>query len=115
MEQATGTGWCNHARGVKKKTMKWQVILLAFSTLFLAELGDKTQLAVFTLVTKCRAPLEVFLGSTLALAAVTLIGVFFGDLITRYVPPFYLKLGAAFLFIGIGAFMLWQAVAELSV
>ena len=54
--------------------MKWQVILLAFTTLFLAELGDKTQLAVFTLVTKCRAPLEVFLGSILALAAVTLIG-----------------------------------------
>ena len=51
--------------GVKKKTMKWQVILLAFSTLFLAEVGDKTQLAVFTLVTKCRAPLEVFLGPRL--------------------------------------------------
>lgn len=88
---------------------------MAFSTLFLAELGDKTQLAVFTLVTKCRAPLEVFLGSMLALGAVTLIGVFFGDLISRHVPPFYLKLGAAFLFIGIGAFMLWQAVADLSV
>lgn len=93
--------------------MNWRVILLAFTTLFLAELGDKTQLAVFTLTTKCRAPAEVFLGSILALGAVTLIGVVFGDLITRYVPPLYLKLGAAFLFIGIGGFMLWQAIAEL--
>ena len=76
MEQATGTDWRHHILGVRGKTMKWQVILLAFTTLFLAELGDKTQLAVFTLVTKSRAPLEVFIGSILALAAVTLIGVF---------------------------------------
>ncbi len=93
--------------------MNWRIIILAFTTLFLAELGDKTQLAVFTLVAKCRAPWEVFLGSLLALAAVTFIGVFFGDTISRYVPPFYLKLGAAFLFIGIGCFMLWQAISEM--
>lgn len=92
--------------------MNWRIVLLAFSTLFLAELGDKTQLAVFTLVAKYRAPGEVFFGSLLALGAVTLIGVFFGNTISRYVPPFYLKLGAAFLFIGIGCFMLWQAISE---
>lgn len=85
---------------------------MAFFTLFLAELGDKTQLAVFTLVSQSKAPWEVFLGASLALASVTLIGVVFGETLTRYIPPFYLRLGAAFLFIGIGVFTLWKTLAE---
>lgn len=93
--------------------MNWRIFFVAFGTLFLAELGDKTQLAVFSLVTQSRSPWEVFLGSALALVLVTLIGVLFGDAIARYVPPSYLKLGAAFLFIGIGFVVLWQAVTEL--
>lgn len=93
--------------------MNWKILITAFATLFIAELGDKTQLAVFTLVTQSKAPWEVFLGSTLALAAVTLIGVLFGDAVTRYIPPQYLRLGAAFLFIGIGAVVLWQALGEI--
>jgi len=86
---------------------------MAFTTLFVAELGDKTQLAVFTLVTQSKAPWEVFSGSVLALTAVTLIGVLFGDAVTRYIPPSYLRLGAAFLFIGIGAVVFWQALGEI--
>lgn len=86
---------------------------MAFATLFVAELGDKTQLAVFTLATQSKAPWEVFSGSVLALAAVTLIGVLFGDAVTRYIPPPYLRLGAAFLFIGIGAVVFWQALGEI--
>lgn len=93
--------------------MNWKILFTAFATLFIAELGDKTQLAVFTLVTQSKAPWEVFLGSVLALSAVTLIGVLFGDAVTRFIPPQYLRLGAAFLFIGIGAVVLWQALGEI--
>lgn len=91
-----------------KSLINWQVFFLAFSTLFIAEMGDKTQLAVFTLVADSKAPLAVFLGASLALAAVTLIGVLFGGTVAKFIPPQYLKLGAGILFVGIGFYTLWE-------
>lgn len=93
-------------------SFNWQVFLLTFSTLFIAEMGDKTQLAVFTLVTESKAPLSVFLGASIALAVVTLIGVIFGGLVTKVVPPLYLKIGAGLLFVGIGFYTLWETFAS---
>ena len=87
-----------------------KLFLMSFGMLFLAELGDKTQLAVFTLVTQYKKPLPIFLGSSLALVLVTLIGALFGGVVSRYVPPAYLKLGAGILFVGIGIFVLLEAV-----
>lgn len=86
--------------------MQWRVLLSTFGLVFLAELGDKTQLMTISLAGKTRAPLPVFLGSCLALSAVAAIGVLAGDLIARYVPPGYIQKGAAVLFIGIGIVML---------
>jgi putative Ca2+/H+ antiporter (TMEM165/GDT1 family) len=88
----------------------WQVFFLTFSTLFIAEMGDKTQLAVFSLVTESRSPLSVFLGASMALALVTLIGVTLGGVVTRYVPQHLLKIGAALLFVGIGFYSLWETL-----
>lgn len=98
-----------------KNILNWQIFVLAFSTLFIAEMGDKTQLAVFTLVTDTKQPLSVFLGASLALAVVTLIGVLFGGLVTKLVPPHYLKIGAGFLFVGIGCYTLWEAFSGMLV
>lgn len=89
--------------------MNWKLFGLAFSLLFVAELGDKTQLAVFTLATQHRAPWPIFLGASLALVLVTFMGAFFGNLITRYVPAQYLQLAAGALFIVMGVGILWQA------
>lgn len=86
--------------------MNWKVFFIAFGTLFLAELGDKTQLAVFTLVATHKDPFSVFFGAAIALALVTLIGATFGQLVTRYVPTNYLQLAAGILFVGIGIFVL---------
>lgn len=94
--------------------MDWRIFFLSFGTLFIAEMGDKTQLAVFSLVAESRSPLAVFLGASAALAAVTLIGVLFGGIVTRLVPPLYLRLGAGVLFVGIGAYTLWETLAKLS-
>ena len=93
--------------------MNWRIMLLSFGTLFLAELGDKTQLAVFSLVTETKSPLSVFVGSGLALLAVTFIGVAFGEWVSRHIPAQYLRLGAGFLFVGIGLFVLWQAATDI--
>jgi len=92
-----------------RNILNWHVFVLTFSTLFIAEMGDKTQLAVFTLVTESKQPFSVFIGASLALAVVTLIGVVFGGLVTKIVPPHYLKIGAGILFVGIGFYTLWEA------
>lgn len=95
-----------------KNLLNWQVFFLAFTTLFIAEMGDKTQLAVFSLVTESKAPLEVFLGASFALIIVTVIGVLFGGIVTRIIPTQYLKIGASLLFIGIGVFTLWETLVK---
>jgi putative Ca2+/H+ antiporter (TMEM165/GDT1 family) len=92
--------------------MDWKLFGLSFGMLFLAELGDKTQLAVFTLVTQNNKPIPVFLGASLALILVTLIGAFFGQLVTRYIPAKYLQLAAGLLFVIIGAFVLKDVIPE---
>lgn len=92
--------------------LNWKLMFMTFGMLFLAELGDKTQLAVFTLVTQYKNPWPIFIGGSLALTAVTLIGAFLGELVSRYVPTNWVQLGAGLLFVGIGIVVLWGAVPE---
>ncbi len=85
--------------------MDWKVLLTTFGVLFLAELGDKTQLAVITMTTQTTKPLGVFLGAIAALSVVTLLGVIFGHLIHQWVPTDILRKVAASVFIVIGLVM----------
>ena len=64
----------------------WKVFFTTFGLVFLAELGDKTQLATMLMATQCKATWAVFLGSAAALVLSSLIGVLAGSLIVRYVP-----------------------------
>ena len=82
-----------------------KVMLSTFALLFIAELGDKTQLAVITMTAKHKMPVWIFLGATLALAAVTLIGVLGGELLTRVIPEVMLRKIAAVLFVIMGVLM----------
>ena len=77
--------------------------LAGFLYIFIMELGDKTQILTITLASKYGLPLEVYLGSFLALISVAWIGILFGAFIARKVPKFYLKLisTAIFIFVGI--------------
>jgi putative Ca2+/H+ antiporter (TMEM165/GDT1 family) len=90
--------------------MDWRVFLLTFGTLFLAELGDKTQLATIAMVTEHRSPVMVFLGASLALAAVTLLGVVFGQGIVQVIPPRLLRVASGLLFVVIGGWVLFDAL-----
>jgi putative Ca2+/H+ antiporter (TMEM165/GDT1 family) len=85
--------------------MNFSVFATTFVTLFLAEMGDKTQLAAVNLSASTKQPLSVFLGGTAALAAVTGLGVIFGEGIVRVIPEIYIRRGASLLFVGIGVFM----------
>ena len=90
--------------------MDWKLVAVTFGTLFLAELGDKTQLAVFTLSADSQKPWPVFLGASSALIVVTLLGAFFGGLVTKYIPAHLLQLIAGLLFVGIGVIALCEAL-----
>ena len=82
--------------------MDWKVLLSTFGLLFLAELGDKTQLAVIVQVCKHGRPWPVFLGATLALTAVTALGILGGETISLLIPPTTLRKLSAATFVVIG-------------
>jgi putative Ca2+/H+ antiporter (TMEM165/GDT1 family) len=87
--------------------MDWKIFGTAFLTLFLAELGDKTQLAVITMTSSTESKVSVFLGAAAALVAVTLLGVVFGGILSQYIPTEWLQRIVAVAFIVIGVLMLW--------
>lgn len=69
---------------------------------FIAELGDKTQLQTMLLATQTNSILGVFIGASLALIFSALLGVLLGTYITKFIPPCYLQIGAGISFIIIG-------------
>ena len=86
--------------------MDWRVFLTTFGAIFLAEMGDKTQLAAMTMAAQTKKPLTVFLSATLALACVSALGVIVGGTLGQYLPLIWIKRGAAVMFIVIGALIL---------
>jgi Ca2+/H+ antiporter, TMEM165/GDT1 family len=82
--------------------MDWKQFLTAFSVIFLAELGDKTQLAVITMSAATKKPLSIFLGGSLAMILLTGIGSVAGEMVTKLVPEQVLCKIAAVLFIIMG-------------
>jgi len=83
--------------------MEWKLFLSTFGLIFLAELGDKTQLAAFAATAGSKSPVSVFLGASAALVMSTLIAVALGSVLQKVVPVSWLKLGAGILFIIMGA------------
>ncbi|MEO6365622.1 MAG: TMEM165/GDT1 family protein [Luteimonas sp.] len=87
-----------------------KAMLLIFVAVFLAEIGDKTQLATMLFSAEGKvSPLRVFLASATALVLAAAIGVAAGQFIERFVSPQTLKLVAGIGFIAIGAFTLFNA------
>jgi putative Ca2+/H+ antiporter (TMEM165/GDT1 family) len=83
----------------------WKIFLTTFGTVFLAELGDKTQLAAILMTSKTKLPLSVFVGASLALCIVTLLGVLLGEGLIAVIPQNILKKAAALAFVLIGLWM----------
>jgi len=85
-----------------------KTVLTVFGIIFLAELGDKTQLATFAYATSSKQKFAVFIGASLALIITSFIGAYFGGVIGKFVPYRYVHTGAGLLFIGIGLFMIFK-------
>ena len=91
-------------------SMDVKLLLTTFGMVFLAELGDKTQLATFCLSADCASSKwSVFIGSASALVLSSAIAVVFGDAVARWIPPSYIRLGAGLFFVVVGFWMLVAA------
>jgi len=77
-----------------------------FATVFLAELGDKTQLAAMTATARSGALWTVFLAASAALICATAIGVAAGSVIFKVVPEHLIKYVAGSAFIAVGLWVL---------
>lgn len=82
--------------------LDWKIMLSTFGLIFLAELGDKTQLTTMMLAAQSDSATAVFVGAAAALVLSALLGVVFGEAITRVVPQQYIHMGAGVAFIGLG-------------
>lgn len=86
--------------------MNWRILFGSFGLVFLAELGDKTQLAALAFSAQSQRPWSVFFGTSLALICSTALAVSCGSLLTRIIPPKYLELGAGVMFVVVGLILL---------
>jgi len=87
--------------------MDWQLLGITFITVFLSELGDKSQLAAIALGSSCDSPRAVFFGTASALLLASLIGVLIGQGTAEVLPERLVKTIAAIGFAVMGVRLLW--------
>ncbi len=90
--------------------MNIRLLAATFVTVFVAELGDKTQIATFGLAARSDGDrVSVFVGSALALVTTSLIAVLAGAALGRLIPPVWLERIGGVIFLGLGVWTLWHA------
>ncbi len=91
--------------------MDVKTFLMVFGTVFMAELGDKTQLATLLYASDGKVGrMNVFTAAALALVVSTALAVLAGSLVAKYVPVRYLQVAAGIGFVVIGAWTLYGAI-----
>lgn len=83
-----------------------KTFFVVFISVFLAELADKTQFAIFSFATSTKSKWLVFLGAIAALSLTSLLAVAFGETLSKFVPFKILKVICGIIFIAIGIFVL---------
>jgi len=86
--------------------MEWKIVAGTFALMFIAELGDKTQLLIFARSAETGAPVAVFVGAAAALLLSTCLAVMVGGTVSR-LPDWILKSLAGTVFIAIGVWTLY--------
>jgi putative Ca2+/H+ antiporter (TMEM165/GDT1 family) len=90
--------------------MDWKLLFTVFSTVFVAEIGDKTQLATLLYASGAEvSKLTVFLGASLALVLTSALGVLVGSALAHAVNPKYLTWAAGVGFIAVGIWTIVKA------
>jgi len=88
--------------------LDFRIMLTTFGSIFLAELGDKTQLATFCFAAESASKWSVFFGSAAALVLTSALGCLLGSVVSQVVPPKYMNLGAGILFVILGGWMIFS-------
>ncbi len=90
--------------------MEFKLLFTVFGTVFLAELGDKTQLATMLFASSSSTNLlTVFVGASLALILSSAVGVAVGGTMAQYIDPKYISYVAGTGFLLVGIWTIWQA------
>ncbi len=90
--------------------MDWESALGTFLLVFLAELGDKTQLLLLSMSARSRSPHMIFVGGAAALIASSLVAVLAGGLLLKAVPLKAIRIGTGTAFLGIGGMLIFRAL-----
>ena len=85
--------------------------LKTFVLIFLAEIGDKTQLATAVLAAEASALLPVWLGSSLGMVIADGLAIVSGAVLGRRLPEHAIKIGAAALFVLFGLLLIWEGLS----
>ncbi len=88
------------------------ILITSFSTIFLAELGDKTQLATLILSAQSGRPLIIFIGAALALISTSLLGVLIGRWIANNLPRQRFTLISGIIMLSLGIYLVTQGFIE---
>lgn len=88
----------------------WEIFSSTFLTIFLAEMGDKTQLTTLLMSAQSQSPWIVFIGAAAAMVATSLIGVLIGRWLANRLSPKTLKTAAGILLLFISMTLLWDVV-----
>lgn len=87
---------------LKNHSMRFGVFGVTFITFFLAEMGDKTQIATVALTVKYAAPVLVVIGTTIGMLIADVPAVWIGDKLAQKVPVKLVRIASAVLFAAIG-------------
>ena len=90
----------------------FSILITSFTTIFLAELGDKTQLATLILSAQSDRPLIIFIGASLALISTSLLGVLVGTWIAKNLPRQRFTLVSGIIMLSLGIYLVTQGFID---
>ena len=89
-----------------------KLVVSTFVMIFLAELGDKTQVSIFALATNRGSFVSIFIGAIGALFTTTIIAVALGGIVGKFIPEKIVKIAAGAIFLLFGAFTIYGAFKQ---
>ena len=96
----------------KDSSTFFSILITSFSTIFLAELGDKTQLATLMLSAQSGRPLIIFTGAALALISTSLLGVLIGQWIANNLPRQKFTVISGIIMLSLGIYLVSQSCLD---
>jgi Ca2+/H+ antiporter, TMEM165/GDT1 family len=96
----------------QNKQPVWGIFSSTFLTIFLAEIGDKTQLATLLMSAESQSPWTVFAGAAMALITTSLLGVLIGRWLSQRLSPKTLNRSAGLLLMFISVMLFWDVISS---